>query len=144
FVNFINPNRSFFINSQMFLRYIPDFHSSSSKDGNHSAFSERWTGLLTFTAFTGYFQDRLSPRVTFAYAWDTQTLAILWGLGYRFSGNFTTAISLSHFLGSAGEVQKSYFPALLNGNPKLNTEGQSGIAVVRNRDEARFTLRYSW
>ena len=145
FVNFINPNRSFFINSQMFLRYVPDYHGGSDDyDGNYSAFAGRWTGLLTFTAFTGYFQDRLSPRITFAYAWDTNTAAILWGMGYRFSGNFTTGLSVSHFVGDAGTVQRSYFPALLNGDRRLFGEGQSGIAAVRNRDEARFTLRYSW
>jgi hypothetical protein len=145
FINFINPNRSFFINSQMFLRYIPDYHGGSDhKDGNYSAFAGRWTGLATFTAFTGYFQDRLSPRITLAYAWDTQTMAVLWGLGYRFSGNFTTGLSVSHFVGDAGKVQRSYFPASLFGDPKEYNEGQSGIAVVRNRDEARFTLRYSW
>lgn len=145
FINFINPNRSFFVNSQMFLRYVPDYEGGNDDyDGNYSAFAGQWTGLLTLTAFTGYFQDRLSPRITFAYAWDTSTYAVLWGLGYRFSGNFTTGISLSYFGGDPGKVQRAYFPALLNGNPKKFSEGQSGIAAVRNRDEARFTLRYSW
>ena len=53
-------------------------------------------------------------------------------------------MSLSHFLGDAGAVQRPYFPPVLNASPRLRVEGQSGAAALRDRDEARLTLRYSW
>ena len=54
FINFLNQSRTFFFNSQMFFQYVPGYKNSFSANGP-------WNFLFTFTAQTGYFQDRLLP-----------------------------------------------------------------------------------
>jgi hypothetical protein len=56
FINFLNQNRTFFFNSQIFLRYI-DGYEGNGEFGVHGPF----TALGTLSVFTGYFQDRLLP-----------------------------------------------------------------------------------
>jgi hypothetical protein len=143
FFNFLNPNRSFFINLQFFLRYLSDYEGGKDdRDGNYSAAPDSISGTVILSAFTGYFQDRLTPRFTVGWDPQTSTAIALWGMNYRFTGNFSTSISMTHFIGNAGSVQKSYASSVLN--PRLRSEGQSGLATVRDEDRAQLTARYSW
>ena len=56
FINFLNPNRTFFFNTQWFFQYLHGL-----RHGLHGP-TVRFNVLFTFAIFTGYFQDRLNCR----------------------------------------------------------------------------------
>jgi len=145
FFNFLNPNRSFFVNFQFFVRYIKGYKGSrGERDGMYGTAEGPWSAFITLTAFTGYFQDRLSPGVTMAVDPTTSTGAVFWRLGYRFSGNFSTQIRVNQFFGHPTEVQRSYFGVLPYSDIRQTHESGRGISVVRNRDEVFWNIRYTW
>jgi hypothetical protein len=146
FFNFLNPNRSFFLNFQFFIQYIFDYDGGSrQRDGNYAQANHPFSvPIVTFTFFTGYFQDRLSPRMTTVYSPDTQTAGILWGLSYRWSGNFTTSLAANQFWGDPNSIQNSFFPAVARGNIETQSGSNRGLAAVTNRDTVFLNVRYSW
>ena len=150
FFHFLNPNRSFFLNLQFFMRYLTNYKGGSDdRDGLYgtapSAFS---FGTVLVTAFTGYFQDRLSPRVTFAWDPHTSTYALLSGIGYRFNDVFSTAFSLNHFFGHYFDGRTGHFPpVLLGGIGAIDLTSESpgrGFGGARNRDVASLIVRYTF
>ena len=60
FINFLNPNRTFFFNSQWFVSYLTDWDDGYTVNGP-------WNVLFTFAMFTGYFQDRVQPQFVTVY-----------------------------------------------------------------------------
>ena len=82
FINFLNPNRTFFFNSQVFFQYITNYKSGFVNNGPFNM-------LGTFTIQTGYFQDRLLPSVTFVYDLNSNSGAMLPQITYRFTENFS-------------------------------------------------------
>ena len=146
FINFLNPNRSFFVNFQFFMQYIFQYDGgASNRDGSFALASQPFSfPTVAFTFFTGYFQDRLAPRTTLVWSPDTGTGGVLWGLSYRWSGNFTTSLSMNQFFGDPIRVQKGYFPALNYGNRELDTGSNRGLAPVVDRDMLFMNIRYSW
>ena len=50
FVNFLNANRTFFMNSQWFFQYVSNYNENFVSNGP-------WNILFTFAVFTGYFKD---------------------------------------------------------------------------------------
>ncbi|MEN8183960.1 MAG: DUF1302 family protein, partial [Myxococcota bacterium] len=83
FINFLNQNRTFFVNSQWFLQYVDGYRKGFSGEGP-------WSLLGTFTVTTGYFQDRMLPGVTFVYDLRSNSGAVLPQVSYRFTENFST------------------------------------------------------
>ena len=146
FFNFLNPNRSFFVNLQMFLRYLPDYEGGGSNDnGMYGAAGASVTGNVAFTFFTGYFQDRLAPRVTILYApWESQG-ALLTGLSYRWNDAFSTSIGWTQFFGHIYKQQGSYFPIAQYGSiADYSGPVLRGVAPVLYRDQAELRIRYTW
>ena len=82
FINFLNPGRTFFFNSQVFFQYVTDYKAGYTSNGPFNM-------LGTFTIQTGYFQDRLLPGITFVYDVNSNSGAILPQLTYRFTENFS-------------------------------------------------------
>ena len=146
FFNFLNPNRSFFINFQFFLRYLTDYVGGrDDKDGMFGVAEGPWDGLGTLTMFSGYFQDRLQPRFTFVYSPTTSTGAALTGLSYRWNDAFSTALAFNHFFGHETQAQNSYFPIALRGRSDTTSEAITrGLSAVRNRDVAILTMRMTF
>ncbi|HXZ86181.1 MAG TPA: hypothetical protein VEI82_11900, partial [Myxococcota bacterium] len=146
FFNFLNPNRSFFMNLQMFIRYLPNYQGSrSNKDGLYGAVGGQFSGNVVFTFFTGYFQDRLAPRVSILYAPLESQGAIITGLSYRWNDAFSTTIGYSNFFGHVYTAQGSYFPIAQYGSPEQQTGSVfRGVAPVLNRDQAELRFRYTW
>jgi hypothetical protein len=148
FFNFLNPNRSFFVNFQFFLRYLDDYNGghggSDNKDGNFPAAIGPISGIVTLTMFTGYFQDRLNPRFTLVYDPTTTTGGLITGLGYRFTESFSTSISVNHFFGHHVQNRGSSFPILQYSGPDVTSDGFRGLAPVTNRDEIGWIVRYSF
>jgi hypothetical protein len=141
FVNFLNPNRTLFINSQWFFQYRRGVKKSFGGNGPFNA-------LATLTVFTGYFQDRLNPQLTFVHDIQSASGGLLPSINYRFSENFSATLGMAFFY---GREQRS--PILNNGiGPASNQQGdwayeggaQNGISIVRDRDEAYLRLRYTF
>jgi hypothetical protein len=147
FFNFLNPNRSFFINFQFFIRYLTDFTGGSDdEDGMFGVAEGPFDTRMVFTFLTGYFQDRLQPQASIVYDATTSNGAVLGKLSYRFTESFSTTVGINSFFGRPNETQQAYYPvALRSSTADLTSEafGRS-LAAVRNRDSAWFTLRYSW
>ena len=56
-MNFLNANRTFFINTQWFVQYTDEFQASYA--GGYA-----WDIFGVLAISTGYFQDRLLPSLT--------------------------------------------------------------------------------
>ncbi len=148
FFNFLNPNRSFFVNFQFFMRYLDHYEGghggSDNKDGNFPAAMGPISGLVVLTMFTGYFQDRLNPSFSLVYAPLESNGGLLTGLGYRFTESFSTRVTVNHFFGHHVQNRASSYPIALFSNPDFTSDGFRGLAAVTNRDEIGWTVRYSF
>jgi len=141
FVNFLNPNRTFLFNTQWFFRYINDFHDNSAMIVNGP-----FSALATFTIFTGYYQDRLLPVVTFVHDFRTTSGAALVSLTYRFSEVFSATVGLSAFYGTP---QQMLIPIqqpqpLNNGGDFMQRVKYDGLTAIAERNELSFVLRYTF
>jgi hypothetical protein len=147
FFNFLNPNRSFFLNFQMFVRYLPNYVGGKrNNDGMYQTAAGPVTTQMVLTFFTGYFQDRLAPRVSMVY-WPMESQgAVLTGLSYRWNDAFSTSIGYSNFFGHVYQAQGSYFPIAQYGSVDNYTGAVlgRGAAPVINRDQAELRFRYTW
>jgi len=147
FFNFLNPNRSFFMNLQMFVRYLPNYQGGKlNKDGLYGSAGNPFSGNIVFTFFTGYFQDRLAPRVSILYAPLESQAAIITGISYRWNDAFSTTLGYSSFFGHVYQQQGSYFPIAQYTSPE-QMQGSvlgRGVAPVLNRDQAELRFRYTW
>jgi hypothetical protein len=141
FVNFLNANRTFFINSQWFFQYVDGHRQSFPSDGPFNA-------LMTFTVDTGYFQDRLLPVATFVYDFPSNSGALLPEILYRFTENFSATFGLAFFW---GRFQARTAPLATVGDPPFRTGRhaqkdfvENGLSVVRDRDEIFLRVRYTF
>jgi len=141
FINFLNANRTFFINSQWFFQYRKGWNDDFLTPGP-------WNVLATFAVFTGYFQDRLNPTLVFVWDFRSSSGAALPQVNYRFSENFSITVGASLFTGDQGLVDMPLNPIA----PAANRAGPTpymdatvpGLSVVRDRDEVFMTLRYTF
>jgi hypothetical protein len=141
FINFLNQNRTFFFNMQLFLSYLTNYHTSYTIPGPFGV-------LGTFTISTGYFQDRLLPSVTFVYDVFSNSGAALPELQYRFTENFSFTLGIAQFLGRfrtqampvnpVATVQQNY------GQNAYDTYSEPGLSLIRDRDEAYMRIRYTF
>ena len=141
FINFLNPNRTFFFNSQVFFQYITDYKAGFVNNGPFNM-------LGTFTVQTGYFQDRLLPSVTFVYDLNSNSGAMLPQITYRFTENFSASVGMNFFYGRWETVDTAIAPLGVVGSEVGHMAYQdaveNGLAVVRERDEAYLRLRYTF
>ena len=141
FVNFLNPNRTFLFNTQWFFRYIDNFHDNSAMWVNGP-----FAMLGTFTIFTGYFQDRLIPVVTFVHDVRTTSGAALVSLTYRYSEVFSATIGVNAFYGNPQKMQIPIQQPVLqnNGGDFMTRIKYDGLTSIAERNELSFTLRYTF
>jgi hypothetical protein len=141
FINFLNPNRTFLFNTQWFFRYIDNFHDNSAMWVNGPF------GMLgTFTIFTGYYQDRLLPVVTFVHDVRSTSGAALISLIYRFSDVFSATFGVNVFYGSPQNlllpIQQ---PVLQNFGPQYEQRTKyDGLSAIAERNELSFGVRYTF
>jgi len=141
FVNFMNANRTFFINTQWFFQYTENYRYGFTGDGPWNIF-----GVLAIS--TGYFQDRLLPSMVLVYFVMNNSIAFLPSVTYRFNEAFSATFGVAAFAGHESERV-----AALSG---LGTEGErfgrnanksfveNGLSVVRERDEIFLRVRYTF
>ncbi len=145
FFRFLNPSRTFFLNFQVFLRYLSDYNGDSDDhDGNFAYADGPLTSQLSFTFFTGYFQDRLTPRTTFVWDPSSTSYGLLWGVGYRFRNNLTADVRMNHFFGHTQTVRRAFYPNSLYTDPRTLGGTGRGFANAYNEDSAGLAIRYSW
>jgi len=140
FINFLNPGRTFFFNSQWFFQWIDGHRKSLHANGPFNV-------LATFTIQTGYFQDRLLPGITFVYDFESNSGAILPELQYRFTESFSMTVGAAGFWGRFQSKQYPITPSSLEnhvGDGSYRAWVENGIAPVRDKDEVFFKLRYTF
>ena len=86
FVNFMNANRTFFINTQWFVQYVDGFQKGFTGPLYH------WDIFGVLAISTGYFQDRLLPSLTMVYFVRNNSFAVLPQVTYRFTENFQASV----------------------------------------------------
>ena len=141
FVNFLNANRTFFINSQWFVQYTDPFKSSYS--GGYD-----WDIFGVVAIATGYFQDRLLPSLTLVYFVRGNSFAVLPQITYRFTENFQASFGLAGFAGRE-EARVAPIAGLAPASQRFGRHSQdtfveSGLAAVRERDEIYLRIRYTF
>ena len=90
FINFLNPNRTFFFNSQWFFRYTTNWNDGMGHAGP-------WNVLATFAVLAGYFQDRLLPQFITIYDFQSRSGGFLPSVSYRFTENFSATLGFLSF-----------------------------------------------
>ena len=141
FITFLNQSRTFFFNGQVFLRYI-DGYEGNGEFGVHGPFS----ALGTLSIFTGYFQDRLLPAVTWVHDVASNSGGVVAQLTYRFSQDFSTTFGVASFYGGPDERALALSPALLT-NQGRDYEANlryDGLSALAERDELFLSLRYTF
>lgn len=140
-INFINPGRSILFNMQWFLGVVPGYQGQG-----HFTANGPYSQLGTFTAQTGYFQDRLLPSVTAVYDVGSGSGAILAQMTYRFTESFSSTIGVSDFFGSAqfGNIPLRQLGLQNNGGNFTERFRFQGLSAINERDEIFATLRYTF
>jgi hypothetical protein len=141
FINFLNQGRTFFFNSQWFFQYIPDYQKNYYANGPLNV-------LATFTAFTGYHQDRLMLFSTVVYDFNSNSGALLPSVTYRFTENLSASIGVNVFFGH----QQLRDAPINEIRPGLNRVGhdaykdavENGLTALRERDEMNLNIRYTF
>jgi hypothetical protein len=139
FINFLNSNRTFFFNSQIFFRYLPDHDSSFDTNGP-------LTTLATFSVATGYFQDRLLPFWTFVHDFSSASGGIITQVTYRFSDALSATFGVLGFYGGAEKNRIPQFPlALFDTQTSFSARTRyEGLSAISERDELFLSLRYTF
>jgi hypothetical protein len=140
FINFLNANRTFLFNSQWFMSYRPDHGSGFQSNGPYNV-------TTTFTILTGYFQDRLLGVFTLVYDFQSESGGGLPSLTYRFSESFSATFGMALFWGRSQDFDPLSMPRALGnrvGQNAYRDHVETGLGVVRDRDEFFFRLRYTF
>jgi Protein of unknown function (DUF1302) len=139
FINFLNANRTFFINSQLFTSYLNGYKRTMLRDGP-------FTFLLLLNANTGYFQDRF--LVSAAAVWDfkSDSGAFLPSVQYRFTENFSLTIGAAVLGGhwERRELGINQFSAQSDTTLNDNIYVQNGISPAQDLDNFFFRIRYTY
>jgi hypothetical protein len=141
FINFLNPGRTFFFNAQLFMRYIAGYEG-----GGEFGVSGPFSALGTFSVFTGYFQDRLLPGVTWVHDVNSSSGGLITQVTYRFSQDFSATFGIAGFYGDPSERALALRPAFLGnqgGDYKSDTN-YDGLSAIAERDEVFLSLRYTF
>ncbi len=141
FVNFLNPNRTFFFNTQWFFQYIKGHRSGMGPNG---AFSAMFTNTIT----TGYFQDRLNPSLVTIYDFNSRSGGVLPSIQYRFTESFSAAVGMGIFFGRTQLTQMALNPFRPATNRVGNNAYKDGVdrflSGIRRRDEIWMRLRWTF
>ena len=140
-MRFLNPNRSFFINTQWYVTWVPDHGSGYTVDGPVIA-------TVALTVSTGYYQDRLTPQLVALYDIGSRSGGVLPSLRYQFTDHFSAEVGLFTFFGRS-ELRPMPLRELSPAVPRTGPDAyldvvENGFAPVRRRDEIFFKLRWAF
>jgi hypothetical protein len=141
FVNFLNANRTFFFNAQVFVRYLPHYGGTYDTNGP-------FTALGTFAITTGYLQDRLLPSLVFIHDLKSASGGVIAQISYRFNESFSATFGVLGFYGDPRNNQIPFYPISL---PNVNSSTDTtlgtrfeGLSAIAERDEVFLSLRYTF
>jgi hypothetical protein len=140
FINFLNANRTFFLNSQWFVQWVDGYRESFPSDGP-------WNVLATLTIQTGFFRDRFQPNMTFVYDFGSNSGAWLPSVTYRYTENFSVSFGAAVFAGRMAARDMPLSPTSLGnraGRHAYDDFVENGLSVVRERDELFLRVRYTF
>jgi hypothetical protein len=141
FINFLNHNRTFFFNAQLFTQYVDGYSESFPANGP-------WNFLGVLTAATGYFQDRLLVSMTGVWDLQSDSGAFLPQFTYRFTENFSASFGLAVFNGRVQDVDMALNPvagdSARTGDGAYRDFAENGLAPVRDRDEVFLRIKYTF
>ena len=139
FINFLNANRTFFINSQIFTSYLRGYEKTMLRDGP-------WTALILVNANTGYFQDRFLVSTAMVYDIRSNSGAFLPSVQYRFTENFSMTLGAAVLTGhwERREMGINQFSATSEVNLNDNVYTENGISPARDLDNFFLRLRYTY
>ncbi len=141
FINFLNPNRTFFFNTQWFFQYIQGYRSGMGPNGPFRA-------MFTTTITTGYYQDRLNPSLVTIYDFNSRSGGVLPSIQYRFTESFSAAFGIGVFFGRTQLSEMAINPF----RPATNRAGKDAykdsfdpfLSGIRRRDEIWLRLRWTF
>ena len=141
FINFFNANRTVFFNAQFFVRWIDDYPDKAlAPDGPFSL-------LMTFSAFTGFWQDRLLAAVTQVHELESNSGGTIVNMTYRMTENFSMSVGLTTFYGDPRSSRQARVPLSVSstaGNDYESRLRYNGLSPVADREELYMTLRYTF
>jgi hypothetical protein len=139
FINFLNANRTFFINSQIFVSSLQGYDQTMYREGP-------LTALLLVNANTGYFQDRFLVSAAGVYDFTTASAAFLPSVQYRFTENFSITLGAAVLAGGWTNKERaiSQFSATSSVNLNDTIYVENGISPVRDLDNFFVRLRYTF
>src|SRR5574338_79050 len=140
FVNFLNANRTFFINTQWFFQYIEGYGRAFLSNGPFNV-------LAVLSINTGYFDDRMQPNLTLVYDFNSNSGAVLPQVTYRFTSEFSATFGLALFAGREQARPMALYQTVLGtraGRHAYDDFVENGLSVVRDRDEFFLRIRYTF
>jgi hypothetical protein len=140
FVNFLNANRTFFINTQWFFQYIEGYARGFTNNGPFNV-------LAVLTINTGYLDDRLQPALTLVYDFGSSSAAVIPQITYRFTSDWSLAIGMAIFEGREEPRVMAFEPTFLGnrvGRHAYKDFVENGLSAVRDRDEIFLRMRYTF
>jgi hypothetical protein len=139
FINFLNNNRTFFLNAQFFFRYVPAHDSSFDTQGP-------LTSLATLAIATGYFQDRLLPALIFVYDFGSASGGIVSQVTYRMTEAFSATVGVLAFAGTPGWNRIPRHPlSLFDTQTQFDVRTRyDGLSAIAERDEVFLQFRYTF
>ncbi|MBW2394445.1 MAG: hypothetical protein JRG95_09255 [Deltaproteobacteria bacterium] len=140
FINFMNANRTFFINTQWFFRYTDGYQESFPTNGP-------WNILAVLAVNTGYFDDRLNPSVQLVYDVHSNSSAAISQLTYRYTADFSVTFGFALFQGREESRTMPLVPNALSNRVGRHSNKdfvENGLAAVRDRDEFFLRIRYTF
>jgi hypothetical protein len=140
FVNFLNANRTFFINTQWFFQYIEGYKRGFTNNGPFNV-------LAVLTINTGYLDDRLQPALTLVYDFGSNSAAVIPQVTYRFTSDWSLAIGMAIFEGREEPRVMAFESTFLGnrvGRHAYKDFVENGLSAVRDRDEIFLRMRYTF
>jgi hypothetical protein len=139
FVNFLNANRTFLLNTQLFTSYIGNYRKAMPRDGP-------WTFLWLLNIGTGYFQDRFLVNAVVVFDLASQSGGFLPTVQYRLTENFSITVGASVFGGrySSRKMGVNQFSAFDEDNLNDTVYYENGISPVRDLDSFFARIRYTF
>ncbi len=137
FINFLNPNHTFFINSQWFVSYLNGWKYGVQSNGP-------WNVLGTITALTGYFQDRLNAQGTLVYDFKSNSGGVLPQVNYRINQDFSVTFGAAVWFGRDQLTEANVNPIAPNVSPDYSATTIQSIHNISNRDELFMRIRYTF
>jgi hypothetical protein len=141
FINFLNPNRTFFMNTQWFFQYVSGYRDSFNMNGPLNV-------LATFAVFTGYYQDRLLPKFVAVYDFNSRSGGFLPQVGYRFTEALSAEVGVSLFIGHTQMKDmpiRGLAPVSNRAPPNQYQVGVDNmLSHFRHRDEIWLRLRWTF